>query len=171
MNTTTRPLYEIATIEDEDGTTHPAERLWTPSEDATDHGFIAHRGLHVTGLDDPNDGDDPAAFLVLGHQTWAHTVEAAAAYMAHVHDRPLHPKDDTVLPLIPRAVHTHAALLRHHPHPGCTCEWGGAWRAVWVPASVAGAVPITLMRHPAAPVTVIHLPAPDWPGVPATWAV
>jgi hypothetical protein len=63
----------------------------------------------------------PDRFLVLGHHRWAHTIEAAAAYMDRVHGwRSLHlyPGDDPAVLIhrIPRAVHTHVVFLRH-PHP------------------------------------------------------
>ncbi|MFF7954098.1 hypothetical protein [Streptomyces griseorubiginosus] len=112
-------LYEIETSEGDDGTTHPVEQLWTPGEDATENGFLAHRDLCVTGIDDPTDDHlYPVAFLVLGHQKWADTIEAAAAYMARIHGwRNLHlyPGDDpaVLIPRIPRAVHTHGVFLRH----------------------------------------------------------
>ncbi|MDX2835449.1 hypothetical protein [Streptomyces scabiei] len=63
---TTKALYEIETSEGGDGTTHPAEQLWTPcADDDADSGFIAHHGLHVTGIDDPTDDHlYPVAFLV-----------------------------------------------------------------------------------------------------------
>ena len=41
----TAALYEIETSEADDGTTVPAEGIWTPSsEDAADNGFIAYGG-------------------------------------------------------------------------------------------------------------------------------
>ncbi|MEU3064135.1 hypothetical protein [Streptomyces subrutilus] len=170
-------LYEIETSEGDDGTPHPVEHLWTPGEDATENGFLTHRGLHVTGIDDATDDHlYPVAFLVLGHQRWADTIEAAAAYMARVHGwRNLHlyPGDDpaVLIPRIPRAVHTHGVFLRHpHPdHEGCGCEWDDTWRMVWVPASEPGAVPITALRHPAATVKAASIPNPD-EDAPATWA-
>ncbi|MGW4995438.1 hypothetical protein ACWEQ3_49120 [Streptomyces mirabilis] len=120
---TTKALYEIETSEGDDGTMHPAEQLRTPcADDAADSGFIAHHGLHVTGIDDPTDDHlYPIAFLVLGHQRWADTIEAAAAYMARVHSwRNLHlyPGNDpsVLIPRIPRAVLTWGVFLRH-PHP------------------------------------------------------
>jgi hypothetical protein len=58
--------YEIETRESHDGTTQPAEQLWTPGEDATDHGFIAHRGLYTAGIDDPTDDHlYPVGFIFL----------------------------------------------------------------------------------------------------------
>lgn len=113
-------LYEIETSEDDDGTMHPVEQLWTPGEDAVENGFLAHGDLHVTGLDDPADDHlYPVAFLMLGHHRWADIIEAATAYMAHVHGWcNLYPDDDqsVLIPRIPRAVHTHGVFLRH-PHP------------------------------------------------------
>ncbi|MFD9601804.1 hypothetical protein [Streptomyces sp. NPDC059970] len=140
MSTTT--LYEIETSEGDDGSTHPAEQLWTPcAGDVADSGFVTHQGLYVTGIDDATDdhlypGDDPSVLI----------------------------------PRIPRAVHTHGVFLRHpHPGHGCGCEWDDTWRMVWAPATEPGAAPITALRHPAAPAAVADLPNPDH-GEPATWA-
>ncbi|GGO94571.1 hypothetical protein [Wenjunlia tyrosinilytica] len=47
---TATALYEIETTEAGNGTTHPAEQLWIPGEDAERDGFLAHRGLHITGI-------------------------------------------------------------------------------------------------------------------------
>ncbi|GHB78655.1 hypothetical protein GCM10010377_80900 [Streptomyces viridiviolaceus] len=30
-------------------------QIWTPGEDAAEHGFVAYRGLYVSGIDDPTD--------------------------------------------------------------------------------------------------------------------
>ncbi|AYG83317.1 hypothetical protein DWB77_05513 [Streptomyces hundungensis] len=58
-------LYEIETSKD--GTPHPVEQLWMPGDDASDSGFVAHRGLYVTGIDDrTQDHLYPVAFIVLG---------------------------------------------------------------------------------------------------------
>nr|WP_285555144.1 hypothetical protein [Streptomyces hygroscopicus] len=38
-------LHDLVTSEGDDGTVHPAERLWTPGEDAVENGFIVHCGL------------------------------------------------------------------------------------------------------------------------------
>ncbi|WP_432189837.1 hypothetical protein [Streptomyces sp. Tue6028] len=176
---TTKALYKIETREGDDGTMHPVEQLWTPcAEDAADSGFITHHGLHVTGIDGPTDDHlYPVAFLVLGHQKWTDTIEAAAAYMARVHGwRTLHlyPGDDPSkgIPRIPRAVLTWGAFLRHpHPDHGCGCEWDGTWRMVWAPAMEPGAVPITVMRHSAAPPTAISIPDPDQDAASAIWSV
>jgi hypothetical protein len=173
---TTTALYEIETSEADDGTTVPAEGIWTPSsDDAADNGFIAYSGLYVAGIGAPNDDSlYPDRFVVLGHQRWADTIEAAAAYMDRVHNwRPLHlyPGDDPSvhIPRIPRAVHTHGVFLRHpHPDHPCDCEWENTWRLVWAPPNEHGAVPITAMRHPAVPPTTTSLPNPDQ-GAPATW--
>lgn len=63
----TTALYEIETSEADDGTTVPAEAIWTPSsEEAADHGFISHGGLYVTGLGSPNDSLYPDRFIFLG---------------------------------------------------------------------------------------------------------
>ncbi|MEU6672401.1 hypothetical protein [Streptomyces sp. NPDC046727] len=69
----TSALYEIETSEGDDGTLHPAEQIWTPCADgAAHHGFIAHQGLFVAGIDGGSDDDlYPVGFLVLGHQRWA----------------------------------------------------------------------------------------------------
>lgn len=40
---------------------------------------------------------------------------------------------------------------------------------VWAPPNEPGAVPITAMRHPAAPAAASGIPNPD-EGAPATWA-
>ncbi|PKV77099.1 hypothetical protein [Streptomyces sp. TLI_146] len=130
-------LYEIETSEGDDGTMHPAEQLWTPcADDAADHGFIAHQGLFVAGIEgEADDALYPIGFLVLGHQRWADVIEAAAAYMGpgpRLADLPLYPGDDpSILILrIPRAVVTWGAFLRH-PHPdrvcGCKGDGTGAW--------------------------------------------
>ncbi|MGC4986655.1 hypothetical protein ACLQ18_39700 [Streptomyces sp. DT193] len=170
-------LYEIETSKGADGTMHPVEQIWTPcADDATDNGFIAYRGLHITGIGDPA-ADDlyPSAFVVLGQQRWTDVIEAAAAYMDRVHGwRNLHlyPGDAPaeLIPRIPRAVHTHGVFLRHpHPDHSCGCELEGTWRMVWAPPTELGTVPITAMRHPAAPVAAAGLPNPDH-GAPATWA-
>jgi hypothetical protein len=173
----TTALYEIETSEADDGTTVPAEGIWTPGEDAADNGFVVHHGLYVTGIAAPNDdGLYPDRFVVLSHQRWADTIEAAAAYMDRIHGwRALHlyPGDDPaeLIPRIPRAVLTYGVFLRH-PHPGhpCGCEWEGTWRIVWTSPTEPGAVPITAMRHPAAPAATASIPNPDEEGAPATWA-
>ncbi|MEV5568031.1 hypothetical protein AB0L54_35040 [Streptomyces sp. NPDC052196] len=170
-------LYEIETSAGDDDTMHPAEQVWTPCADGeTDHGFIAHQGLFIAGIDGGSDDDlYPVGFLVLGHQRWADIIEAATAYMARTHgwcNLHLYPGDDpsVLIPRIPRAVHTHGVFLRHqHAEYACGCEWDAAWRMVWVPASGPGAVPITALRHPAATVESADIPNPD-EGAPATWA-
>ncbi len=45
---TTTGLCDLVTSEGDDGTTHPAEQLWTPGEEAVESGFVVHRGLHST---------------------------------------------------------------------------------------------------------------------------
>lgn len=174
----TTTLYEIETSEGDDGTMHPVEQLWTPcADDAADSGFVAHRGLYVTGIDDATDGHlYPVAFIVLGHQRWADIIEAAAAYMSRIHGRRnlhLYPGDDpaALIPRIPRAVHTHAVFLSHpHPDHPCGCEWEDTWRLVYAPPAEPGAIPITVMRHPAAQATTAAIPSPDHGSVAATWA-
>ncbi|MFJ9675289.1 hypothetical protein ACIRP5_31415 [Streptomyces sp. NPDC101221] len=174
---TAPPLYEIETSKGADGTMRPAEQLWTPCADgAADHGFIVHQGLFVAGIDGGADDDlYPDGFLVLGHQRWADIIAAAAAYMSRTHgwcNLHLYPGDDpaVLIPRIPRAVHTHSVFLRHpHPDHSCGCEWDDTWRMVWAPAIEPGAVPITAMRHPAAPTTAVGIPNPD-DGAPAIWA-
>ncbi|MFJ9634745.1 hypothetical protein ACIRU8_44360 [Streptomyces sp. NPDC101175] len=173
---TASALYKIETSEGDDGTMHPVEQLWTPGEDAVENGFLAHGKLHVTGLDDPSDDHlYPVAFLVLGHQKWADVIEAGAAYMSRVHgSRNLHlyPGDDpsVLIPRIPRAVLTWGVFLRHpHPDHACGCEWDDTWRMVWAPSTAPGAVPVTVLRHPAAAVAAAGIPNPD-DGAPATWA-
>ncbi|MGC5041055.1 hypothetical protein ACLQ2C_36570 [Streptomyces sp. DT73] len=173
---TATPLYEIETSEGHDGTMHPVEQLWTPGEDAVKRGFVVHRGLYVAGIDDATeDRSFPIGFVLLGHQTWGNVIEAAAAYMAQVYGwRNLHlyPGDDpsVLIPRIPRAVQTWGAFLRH-PHDDhlCGCEWDETWRIAWSPRAEPGAVPITAMRHPAAPPAAGGFPDPDQ-GAPATWA-
>ncbi|MFE6270479.1 hypothetical protein ACFVQ9_17055 [Streptomyces goshikiensis] len=171
----TAALYEIETS---DGTMHPAEQLWTPCADgAADHGFIAHQDLFVAGIDGGSDDDlYPVGFLVLGHQRWAAIIEASAEYMARIHswsNLHLYPGGDpsVLIPLIPRAVHTHGVFLRHpHPDHGCGCGWENTWRLVYAPPTGPGAIPITVMRHPAAQATAAAIPSPDHGSVPATWA-
>ncbi|MEV5731255.1 hypothetical protein AB0N50_36640 [Streptomyces pharetrae] len=64
---TTTSLYDLVTSEGDDGTMHPAEQLWAPGEDAVENGFIVHRGMHVTGIDDPTDDHlYPVGFVCLG---------------------------------------------------------------------------------------------------------
>ncbi|GAA3085014.1 hypothetical protein GCM10020000_84410 [Streptomyces olivoverticillatus] len=61
---TASALHETETSEGDDGTTH---ELWTPCADsAADHGFIAHRGLHITGIDDATEDHlYPVGFIFL----------------------------------------------------------------------------------------------------------
>lgn len=49
------------------------------------------------------------------------------------------------------------------------CEWDGTCRLIWAPPTEPGALPVTIMRHPAAAVTAVGIPNPD-EGAPATWA-
>ncbi|MDX3132199.1 hypothetical protein PV367_20920 [Streptomyces europaeiscabiei] len=173
----TTALYKIETSEADDGTTVPAEGIWTPEgEDAADNGFVVYRGLYVAGIGAPNDDVlYPDRFIVLGHQRWADIIEAAAAYMDRVHSwRTLHlyPGDDpsVLIPRIPRAVHTHGVFLQHpHPDHPCGCEWDDTWRLVWASPTEPGAIPITVMRHPAARAAATTIPNPDQ-GELAIWA-
>ncbi|MBM7167441.1 hypothetical protein JQK87_03205 [Streptomyces sp. G44] len=113
-------LYEIETSEGDDGTMRPIEHLWTPDHgDPKRLGFITHNGITITGYG--AEDEPPVGFIALGHHRWGHVIEAAAAYMAKIYNwRELHtyPHADhgDVTPRIPRAVHTHTAVL-HHPHP------------------------------------------------------
>ncbi|WP_460074114.1 hypothetical protein [Streptomyces sp. YKOK-I1] len=43
------------------------------------------------------------------------------------------------------------------------------WLMIWAPPTEPGAVPITVMRHPATPATATGLPDPAQ-GAPAAWA-
>lgn len=61
----TAALFEIETTEAADGTTHPAEQIWSPGEDAKEHGFLAYSGLYITGIGGPGDDAYPAAFVFL----------------------------------------------------------------------------------------------------------
>ncbi|GGN45374.1 hypothetical protein [Streptomyces fuscichromogenes] len=173
----TTTLYEIETSESDDGTLRPDEALWTPAgKDAVDHGFVVHRGLYVAGISSPADDRlHPQSFVALGHHKWSDLIEAAATYMDRVHGwRTLHsyPDDDPseTIHRIPRAVLTWCVLLLHpHPDHPCGCEWEGSWRMIWAPPDEPGAIPITAMRHPAAPAAAAGLPDPDQGGL-ATWA-
>ncbi|MGW5928867.1 hypothetical protein ACWF2L_21875 [Streptomyces anulatus] len=118
----TTALYEIETNTSDDGSTHPAECIWTPGEDAeeaAETGFVIHRGLHIAGIDDATDDHlYPVGFLVLGHHRWADVIEGAAAYMAQVHGwRNLHlylgDAPSETIPRIPCAVQTRGIFLRH----------------------------------------------------------
>lgn len=173
----TTALYEIETSEGDDGTTHPAEAIWTPAgENAVDHGFVVHGGVYVAGISSPADDSlYPQAFLSLGHHKWGELIEAAAAYMDRVHGwRTLHlyPGDDPteIIHRIPRAVLTHGVFLQHpHPDYPCDCEREGSWRMVWAPPTEPGAIPISAMRHPAALTAAVGIPSPD-DGALAIWA-
>ncbi|MGW6926537.1 hypothetical protein ACWGA9_35640 [Streptomyces sp. NPDC054950] len=83
---TAKALHGVETRDADHGA--PAELFWTPSsEDAEGNGFLLHREPYVTGIDTARDGSPyPDAFVMLGHQRWTDIIEAAAAYMAHVHD-------------------------------------------------------------------------------------
>ncbi|MDV5143235.1 hypothetical protein R1T08_02650 [Streptomyces sp. SBC-4] len=134
-------------------------RLWTPSQDTGEPGFLpVLDGLHITGLPAPDaePEDHPALFVLLGHHRWATTIHAAALYMDRTHGWSrwhLYPGDDPdeAIPRIPRAVHAHAAI---HCHPDDT------WHLSWVQPTESGALPVTAMRHPAAPTTAAAVPDP-----------
>ncbi|MCJ1676285.1 hypothetical protein MTF65_02710 [Streptomyces sp. APSN-46.1] len=40
----------LCEIEAADGTTHPAEQIWTPGEDAKAYGFLAHGGAVIEDM-------------------------------------------------------------------------------------------------------------------------
>ncbi|MGP3777068.1 hypothetical protein ACTWJ8_40170 (plasmid) [Streptomyces sp. SDT5-1] len=174
---TTSALYEILTVEGDDGTTGPAEQLWAPNpDDAAGSNFISHRGIHVAGLDHPAANHIyPVAFVALGHQRWEDTMQAATALMTHVYGwRTLHlyPGDDPAVRIArpARAVHAHGVFLRHpHPDHPCGCEWDDSWRMVYAPRAELGAVPVTVMRHPAAAASDIRIPNPE-DDADVTWA-
>ena len=148
--------YKLATTEDESGTTHPAEALWTPTpDDAVKAGFTAHDGLVLTGVGE--EGEPPTEFLALGHgHTWRALWEAATSYMQATWAVPdLYTDPDTKAPVqepdrpqIPKRLH---AVFIRHPHPDgpCGCEWDGTWQLVYVAAGEPGAVEVTVMRNPA----------------------
>jgi hypothetical protein len=72
-----------------------------------------------------------------------------------------------LIPRIPRAVRTHAVILQHHKHPDhpCGCEWDDTWRLVYAPPTEPGAIPVTVMRHPAPPSSTAIPTRP----MPVTW--
>ncbi|MET9694273.1 hypothetical protein ABZY81_38640 [Streptomyces sp. NPDC006514] len=168
---TTTALYETETTEADDGTMPLAEQIKV-------YVFLDYGRVYIPGIGGPanDEGVFPAAFVALGHQPWSAVIEAAAAYMDRVHGwRNLHhyPGDDPaeLIPRIPRAVHTHAVILSHpHPDHPCGCEWENTWRLVYAPPTEPGAIPITVMRHPAAQATAASIPSPDHGTVSATWA-
>jgi hypothetical protein len=173
----TTALYEIETSEAADGTSYPTQHLWTPAgEEAEQCGFITHQGLQIAGLEGPYGDPYPVAFVALGHHTWSAVIEASAAYMDRVYGwRTLHlyPGDEPTETIgrLPRAVQAHAVYL-HHPHPDhpCGCEWDDTWRLIYAPPTEPGAVPVTVMRHPAAPPTASDIPNPDHDAASAVWA-
>jgi hypothetical protein len=152
----TTTAYTLATVEDDHGTMQPAEALWTANaEDAVKNGFINHQGLIITGVGEED--APPATFVVLGHgHTWTQIWEAAATYMQQVwgwldlysypHEEPPAEAGRTPLPQT-----RHAVFIRHpNPDQPCACEWDGTWRLAYVDAGEPGAVPVTVMGHPAA---------------------
>lgn len=170
-------LYEIETNEADDGTLYPAEHVWTPAgEEAENCGFLTHAGLQISGLEGPYGDPYPVAFVALGHHSWSAIIQAATAYMGRFHDwRHLHryPGDDPgeATGRLPRAVHTHAVYLRHpHPDHPCGCEWENTWRLIYASPAEPGAVPVTVMRHPASRPADTAIPTPDHGPVPASWA-
>ncbi|MFC9734269.1 hypothetical protein ACFWGM_29745 [Streptomyces roseolus] len=159
--------YDRATGPGDDGTMHPAEQIWNPGQYPSALGFTpVLDGLSIVGLPAPDadEGHHPALFVLLGHHRWATVIRAAALYMQRVHAWTrwcLYLGDDPD-ELIPRTVHTHATI---HCHPDDT------WHLTWARPDEAGAVPVTTMRHPAAPTAVITVPSPDRAhGTPASWA-
>ncbi|WP_051716286.1 hypothetical protein [Streptomyces bikiniensis] len=125
-------------------------------------------GLHITGLPAPDadEGDHPALFVLLGHRRWVTAIQAADLYMRRVQDCTrwcLYPDDDPgeVIPRIPRALHTHAAI---HCHPD------GTWNLAWARPDEPGAIPVTGMRHSATPAAAVAVPNPNLEPQPATWA-
>ncbi|MER8233147.1 hypothetical protein [Streptomyces sp. NPDC094049] len=149
-------------------TTLTGPRLWVPEQDPAEIGFVSVLGgLYITGLTAPEADEDahPVLFLALGHHRWVTVIQAADLYMRRVHDWTrwcLYPGDDPdeAIPRIPRALHTHAAI---HCHPD------GTSHPVWTRPDDPGALPVTAMRHPAAPTTEACLPDPDRDGQTATW--
>ncbi|RPF24761.1 hypothetical protein EDD92_9702 [Streptomyces sp. TLI_185] len=118
----TTALYEIETSEADDGTTVPAEGIWAPSNEDAGRQRIhrLQRAVRCRHRSPERRPPAPGQFVVLGYQRWADLIEAAAAYMARVHDwRHLHsyPGDDPseAIDRLPHAVHTHAVYLRHPP--------------------------------------------------------
>jgi hypothetical protein len=152
----TTTAYTLATVEDRNGARHPAEYLWTPTpDDAVKNGFINHNGLIVTGVGEEN--EPPSRFVVLGHgHTWTAIWDGAAAFMqstwgwidlySYPHEEPPATASRTLPP-----IEQHAVFIRHpHPDRPCGCEWDDTWRMVDVEAGEPGAVPVTVIRHPAA---------------------
>ncbi|MFB7030944.1 MULTISPECIES: hypothetical protein [unclassified Streptomyces] len=143
--------------------------LWTPDQDPASLGALqVLGGLHITGLPalDAEEGDHPALFVLLGHHRWATTIHAAALYMDRAHAWThwcLYPGDDPAetISRIPRAVHTHAVI---HCHPD------DAWRFAWARPDDPDALPVTAMRHPAAPAAAVAVPDPDRDDQAAAWA-
>jgi len=152
----TTTAYKLATVEDESGTSHAAELLWTPiADDAVKNGFVNHSGLLITGVGEEE--EPPAEFVAIGHgHTWTAMWEGAATYMQTVWgwlDLYSYPREEPpavagrTLPPVERW----AVFLRHpHPDQPCACEWDGTWRLVYVEADEPGTVAVTVMQHPAA---------------------
>ncbi|MEV5242610.1 hypothetical protein AB0K89_26410 [Streptomyces cinnamoneus] len=51
-----------------------------------------------------------------------------------------------------------------------TSNWENTWRLVYAPPTEPGAIPITVMLHPAAYAAAAAIPSPDHGTLPATWA-
>ncbi|MFB8043141.1 hypothetical protein ACFC8F_17845 [Streptomyces hydrogenans] len=153
-------LHDLVTSAGDDGTMHPAERIWIPGQDPAALGFTpVLGGLHITALPAPDadDGDHPALFLLCGRHRWATTIHAAALCMQRVHAWTrwcLYPGDDPdeAISRIPQAVHAHATIHCHH---------GDTWHLAWARPDEPGPVPVTTMRHPAAQQPQPH-PTPTW---------
>lgn len=134
----TTPLYVLDTREDDNGIEHPNEALFTPTpENAAEHGFLDHDGLHIVGVG--AEDEPPTEFVALGHgHTWT---ALAAAANAWVRARSLGPRAHVRPP-----VRRHAVFIVHpHPDHPCGCEWDGQWRLVYVPATEPGAVKVTVI--------------------------
>ncbi|MFJ4343168.1 hypothetical protein [Streptomyces sp. NPDC088915] len=87
--------------------------------------------------------------------------------MRRVHDWTrwcLHSGDDPdeAILRIPRARHTHATI---HCHPDDN------WHLAWARPGEPGALPVTVMRHPATLMTAAAVPDPDCDEQAATWAL
>lgn len=149
--------YTLATTEDDQGVTHPAEYLWTPTPDtAVKAGFINHHGLILTGVGDEE--EPPGTFVALGHHhMWTGICQAATAYMQATWAVPDLYTDPVTKQAAPDDIRTPlprerwAVFIRHpHPRTPCGCEWDDTWRLVYVEAGEPGAVAVTTMGRPGA---------------------
>ncbi|MFF7882778.1 AbiV family abortive infection protein [Streptomyces sp. NPDC020794] len=76
---TTTALYEIETAEAAEGTPHPVEQIWSPGEDAKEHGFLSYGGLYITGIGGSGDDDAyPAALRQLAAAAQGNAADLAA---------------------------------------------------------------------------------------------